>query len=258
MVPATRMDAQTLSRFQRFANLPQPKLRGLVSAMSAWRFDPRERIYVRREPSKNLYVLLRGVAKLSGLNKANELVLMALVGPGDVFGISALTPESVHQFQCDAFTDCTVAAIEPQAFVEIMLGALLTDFQMVMSMLVSPLQDLLTRYSMMLRLAVKDRLLTAFAELGSKFGTRHERGTLLNLPLTHQDLADLVGATRPIITLQLRDLERDGAIIRERRRLVLVPNRLSNEGAIDPPAKAFMPTLSAEGINSDGITSSIQ
>jgi CRP-like cAMP-binding protein len=253
MVRATQVDAQTLSRFQRFANLPQPKLRRLASAMSVWRFERRERIYVRSEPSRNLYLLLRGVAKLSGLNKMNELVLMALLAPGDAFGISALTPESVHQSQCDAFIECIVAAIEPQAFVEIMLGALLTDFQTVMSMLVSPLQELLTRYSMMLRLAVKDRLLTAFAELGSKFGTRHERGTLLNLPLTHQDLADLVGATRPIITLQLRGLERDGAILRERRRLVLVPNRLSNEGAIDPPAEAFLPTLSADGIDANAI-----
>ena len=80
----------------------------------------------------------------------------------------------------------------------------------------------------------------------------------MNLPLTHQDLADLVGATRPIITLQLRDLERDGAIIRERRRLVLVPNRLSNEGAIDPPAEAFMPAFSAEIGNLNGTVSGIE
>jgi CRP/FNR family cyclic AMP-dependent transcriptional regulator len=246
MVPVTRMDMATLSRFQRFANLPQSKLRGLASAMSVWRFERRERIYVRREASRNLYILLKGVAKLSGLNKADQPVLMALISPGEMFGISALMPETVHQFQCDAFTDCLVARIEPQQFVEIVLGASLSDFRMVMGMLVSGLQELLTRYSMMLRLAVKDRLLTAFAELGSKFGTHHELGTLLSVPLTHQDLADLVGATRPIITLQLRDLERDGAIIRERRRLVLVPNKLANEGAIDPPAEVLVPAASPE------------
>ena len=100
----------------------------------------------------------------------------------------------------------------------------------------------MTRYSMMLRLPVRDRLLTAFAELGSKLGTPDERGTVLNVPLTHQDLADLIGATRPIITLHLKDLERDGAIVRERRRLILVPEKLSNEGAIDPPPAVFLPS----------------
>jgi signal-transduction protein with cAMP-binding, CBS, and nucleotidyltransferase domain len=77
------VEAQTLSRFQRFANLPQPKLRSLASTMSVWRFERQERIYVRSEPSRNFYVLLRGVAKLSGMNKMNELVLMALLALGD-------------------------------------------------------------------------------------------------------------------------------------------------------------------------------
>jgi CRP/FNR family transcriptional regulator, cyclic AMP receptor protein len=241
MVPASRVNPETLRRFQRFASLPQPKLSSLSSAMSAWAFERRERIYVRGQQSRDLYILLRGVARLKGLNKADEPVLTALISPGEMFGISAVLPETLHRFECDAFTDCIVARIEPQRFVEVMLGAPLSDFQTVMGMLVSGLQELLTRYSMMLRLAVKDRLLTAFAELSSKFGTKHERGTLLNVPLTHQDLADLVGASRPIITLQLRDLERDGAIVREDRHLVLVPDRLSNEGAIDPPAEVFLP-----------------
>jgi CRP/FNR family transcriptional regulator, cyclic AMP receptor protein len=248
MVPASRVDAEALSRFHRFANLPRPKLRRLAAAMSVWRFQRRERIYVRKEASGNLYIVLRGVAKLSGLNKAEQLVLMTLIAPGETFGISALLPEAVHQFQCDAFTDCLVARIDPQQFVDIMLGVSLVDFQTVMGMLVSRLTELMARYSMMLRLAVRDRLLTAFAELSSKFGAYDERGTLLNVPLTHQDLADLVGATRPIITLHLRDLERDGAIIRECRRLILVPHRLSNEGAIDPPPELFAPTASLAGI----------
>jgi CRP-like cAMP-binding protein len=247
MVPATRVDPETLSRFQRFANLPRPKLRRLALAMTVYNFERRERIYFQREESNNLYILLGGIAKLSGLNRADQPVLMALISPGEMFGISAVLPEAVHQFCCDAFTDCMVAKIEPDQFVEVLLGVSLSDFQTVMGMLVSGIQELLTRYSMMLRLAVKDRLLTAFAELGSKFGSNHEEGILLDLPLTHKDLADLVGATRPIVTLQLKDLERNGAIIREHRRFVLVPARLSGEGSIDPPAEAFMPNVSRNG-----------
>lgn len=245
MATTARVLPEMLSRFKRFTALPESKLKSLAAAMSVWSFQRRERIYLRKAASKHLYVLLSGVARLSSLNKDDELALMALVAPGEMFGISAVMPEAVHQFQCDAFTDCVVARIEPQQFVEITLGASLADFQMVMDMLVTEFQGLLARYSMMLRLAVKDRLLTALAELSSKFGTTHKRGTLLNVSLTHQDLADLVGATRPIITLHLKDLERDGAIIRERRRLVLVPQKLSNEGAIDPPSEVFVPAASS-------------
>lgn len=241
MAPVNRIDIDALSRFPKFANVPRAKLNRLISASSVWRFQRRERIYAQRQPSSNLYILLRGIAKLSGYDKAQQLVLMALVPPGEVFGVSALMPEPTHQFQCDAFTDCVVARISARQFVETMLDVPLNDFQIVMGMVASRSKELIARYSMMLRLPVRDRLLTIFAELSSKLGSQHERGTLLNLPLTHQDLADLTGATRPIITLQLRGLEHEGAIIREGRRLIVVPEKIPNGDAIDPPPILFVP-----------------
>jgi CRP-like cAMP-binding protein len=241
MVPVNHINTDMLSRFPKFVVLPRAKLSRLAAAMSVWRFQRREQIYAQGEASRDLYILLRGVAKLSGHNKAQQLVLMTLISPGELFGVSALLAKAVHQFQCDAFTDCVVARIDPQQFVDIVLGVTLADFQPFMRMLVSPSRELMTRYSMMLRLPVRDRLLAAFVELGSKLGTPNDRGTVLNVPLTHQDLADLIGATRTVITLQLRDLEREGAIIREGRRLILVPQKLSNEGAIDPPPTVFLP-----------------
>jgi CRP-like cAMP-binding protein len=85
---------------------------------------------------------------------------MNLISPGDLFGVSALMAEGTHQFQCDAFSDCVVARIDPQQFMDIMLGVTLADFRPLMGMLVSPSRELTTRYSMMLRLPVRDRLLT--------------------------------------------------------------------------------------------------
>lgn len=236
-----QVDADALSRFEGFATIPRAKLTRLAAAMSVWRFQRRERIFTRNEAARNLYILLDGAAKLSGFNKAQQPVIVTLMPPGETFGISALLPAAVHQFQCDAFTDCVLARIDAQQFVRITLGASLLDFRTVMGIAAGQPMDLLTRYLLMLRLPVQDRLLTAFAELSFKFGAPHDRGTLLAIPLTHQDLADLVGATRQIITSHLRDLERDGAIIRERRRLILVPNRISREGAVDPPDESFMP-----------------
>jgi len=241
MVSVTRVDADVLSRFDGFANIPRHKLMRLAAAMSVWRFQRRERIFTRNEAARNLYILLSGAAKLSGLNKAQQLVLLSLIPPGEVLGVLALFPAAIHQFQCDAFTDCVLARIDPQQFVDITLATSLADFRTVMGITASWPMDLLARYLMMLRLPVQDRLLTAFAELSLKFGARHEQGTLLAIPLTHQDLADLVGATRQIITSHLRGLERNGVIIRERRRLILVPGRISNEGSIDPPEEVFMP-----------------
>ena len=216
----------------------------MVSAVPAGEVIARGDVFGTVSPSAARIgtTIMSGVAKHSGYNRGRQFVLMALIPPGEVFCISALTLEPVHQFQCDAFTDCVIAQIDPEQFVDAMLGVPLIDFQTVMSMVASRSREIMARYSTMLRLPIRDRLLTVFAELSSKLGIQHDQGTLVNIPLTHQDLADLTGTTRPIITSQLRDLERDGAIIRERRRLILVPQKLSNEGSIDPQPAVFLPS----------------
>jgi len=248
MVAETRMDiAGVLSQFPGFSNLPRPKLARLATAISVWRFARRERIYARKDTSKNLHILLRGVVKLSGLNRAEEPILITLLRPGEVFGLSALFPEPIHQFQCEAVTDCVVAKIDSHQLVDTLLGVPFADFQTAMDLLATRSRELVARYSSMFHLSVRDRLLLVFAELASKFGVVNRRGVLLGVTLTHQDLADLVGATRPIITLQLKSLERDGAIVREKRGLILVPLKLSQEGAVDPPPKAFLPSAQQNG-----------
>src|SRR6516225_12030939 len=103
MIRVNQVDTDTLSRLPRFANLSRAKLGRLAAAISVWRFHRRERIYAQGETARSLYILLQGVAKLSGYNKDRQLALMALIPPGEVFGISALTLDPVHQFQCDAF-----------------------------------------------------------------------------------------------------------------------------------------------------------
>jgi CRP-like cAMP-binding protein len=241
MASIMRIDADRLSRFETFSQVTRTKLDRLAAAATVWRFQRRFRIFTGKESATYLYILLGGVAKLSALNNQRQPVLVNLLGPGDMFGISALFPGAAHRFRCDAFTDCVVARVDPEKFVDIMLGVSLTDLRNVLDITVRETVDLLALQSMMLRLPVLDRIVAALAALSFKFGAPDDRGTLLNIPLTHEDLADLVGASRQVVSSHLSELERNGAIIRKRRRLILVPTKLSNEGAVDPPQEMFLP-----------------
>ncbi len=59
-----------------------------------------------------------------------------------------------------------------------------------------------------------------------KFGAEDSRGILLTLKVTHADLAELVGASRQRTTEQLNDFENERVILRDGRRLIIVPDRL--------------------------------
>jgi hypothetical protein len=85
---------------------------------------------------------------------------------------------------------------------------------------------MLVRYANFVGLGLRERLAGALLEVGNKFGAEDARGILLTLKLTHEDLADLVGASRQRTTVQLKEFENEHALIRDGRRMIIVPQKL--------------------------------
>ena len=61
---------------------------------------------------------------------------------------------------------------------------------------------------------VEDRLLLLLWQLTELWGHKAPGGAVLPFRLSHQTLADLVGARRPTVTLALRSLTEDGRLQR--------------------------------------------
>lgn len=61
---------------------------------------------------------------------------------------------------------------------------------------------------------VDDRLLLTLWHLAERWGRVHPDGIVAPLPLSHQRLADLVGAHRPSVTTAIGELTRRGAVSR--------------------------------------------
>ncbi|MBC7345408.1 MAG: Crp/Fnr family transcriptional regulator [Clostridia bacterium] len=69
--------------------------------------------------------------------------------------------------------------------------------------------------------SVRKRLARGLLELGKQFGLRSGGGLLIDLPLTHQDLAHLIGASRQTVCQELQKLAEEGLIQVEGRRITL-------------------------------------
>ena len=214
-----------LSRLRTLSWMSEAQLDRLSTATVARRVRRHETIFFEGEDANCVYLLLSGVAKLTFLN-ANERILVSLVGPGEIFGVSSLLTVAKRPFRCDAFSDCVVGVVSPDVFVDAALGVRLEDLSRVLDVTVGRWWAMLLRYTNFLGLALRERLAGALLELGTKFGAQDARGQLLTLKLTHSDLAEIVGASRQRITEQLSEFERTGVIIRDGRRLIIVPHCL--------------------------------
>jgi CRP/FNR family transcriptional regulator len=70
--------------------------------------------------------------------------------------------------------------------------------------------------------SVRERLVQVLLGLGEEHGIDETEGIRIDLPLSQQDLADLVGTSRQKVNLNLRKLANQGLIRAERGRIIIL------------------------------------
>jgi CRP-like cAMP-binding protein len=70
-----------------------------------------------------------------------------------------------------------------------------------------------------------ERLRKMLFWLGQKFGTEIEIGRLIEMHITHQDLAEVIGATRVTVTKLVNQLEKEGFLSRPERNTIVLLNQ---------------------------------
>jgi CRP-like cAMP-binding protein len=220
------LNVTTVRRLKAFPWASDPQLEKLIPHMSLRRVERRTVLFTEGAVSDSLYLLVSGVVKLSLRSPENEQVLVSLIRPGELFGITSLMSGMRRAFRSEAFSDCWVGSIRADSFVTTLLGVPFADFSVILESTVGRWFALLYRYTHFQGLSLRQKLALALLELAQKFGVQDTRGTILILQLTHEDLADLVGASRQKVTEHMKELERQQLILRDGRKLIVLPQRL--------------------------------
>ncbi len=179
-----------------------------------------EAIYFPGDPSDTVYVVHHGHVRLSYLDPSGRRLTFAIVGPGHLFGETALAGEEQRLWLAEAIEDSKVCSIHKDDLLSLAqsrpilamqitkkVGERLTEVQ-------NKLEDILFK-------GVHARLSQALLKLSEQYGEESKRGISIRFRLTHQELANLIGATRETTSLALGDLERQGLLSKERGRITL-------------------------------------
>ena len=183
---------------------------------------------MRRHSPESAYVLLSGVARISCRNRKGDRTLVIMVAPGMIPDVPAMVAGIRYDFRCEAVTDCQIGTITLATFIEIALGIGSEDFKR-MAASYSGRWDLVQlRCSNFMGCTLEERVALILLELSENFGRRDRQGVRITVPTRHQDLAELVGASRPRVTEYLVSFERKQLIVRDGHQLIVRPERLES------------------------------
>jgi CRP-like cAMP-binding protein len=233
--------SELLSRVKALSWLSLIQLTGLASELNVVNFKRNQVLLNEIDLATGANILLSGVAKITCLNARNERVTVALLAPGPVPEIPAQFA-SRWRLQCEAYSDCKVGSVSWDRFNAITVNAQQAAFREFHQNNLKLWYRLLMRGSNYLGLGLRERLRVTLLELCSDFGVEESRGTLLRVSLSHQDIAHLVGASRPRITEHLAQLERECLVIRQGRQLIVRVDKIGNGNGVPSSRESYSQT----------------
>ncbi|MFQ5893233.1 MAG: Crp/Fnr family transcriptional regulator, partial [Nitrospinota bacterium] len=188
-----------LKRFNLFEEFEPAEMEALVPITHMDKVAARRTLYLPDDPSDRVFFLKEGRVKISKLSEAGKEVTLAILEPGEIFGELALVDEGPRGTVAEVLEDTFLCFIERNDFQKLLESR--PELALEVTKLIgarhkaleAKVEDLVFR-------DVNARLAKLLLELAESYGTEVGEGTRIEVKLTHQELANLVGSTRETTT----------------------------------------------------------
>lgn len=235
-------DRSRLAWRVRQSGVPGEIIDELINDNIVARYARRFRLFVQGAPADMLMIIINGVVKVYCAQPDGRRFLVELAGPGDIIGyVDRLDGRGRHcqAFEAQALTNCAVALVSRQRILKLLSDADNTTLIGMFERLNTFWGSVVHRYTLMMTLSYRERLEAMLAEVAARYGVREARGTLVTLELGHDDWADMIGSSRPMVSRLIADMVRNRILAREGKHYILLASGDSERfvalpGRIDP------------------------
>ncbi|MBA2455451.1 MAG: Crp/Fnr family transcriptional regulator [Nocardioidaceae bacterium] len=215
------MDNDVLRQAPLFSGLDDEAAMWLGSSMSQTRLARGEALFREGDSGDRLYVVTEGKIKLGRTSADGRENLLAILGPGQMFGELSLFDPGPRSATATAVTDATIRSLSHSE-----LSRWLDSRPDVARGLLNQLASRLRRANdVVADLVFSDvpgRVAKALLDLSRRFGRSADDGIHVHHDLTQEELAQLVGASRETVNKALSDFVARGWLRLEPRSVVLL------------------------------------
>ncbi|MFO7544676.1 MAG: Crp/Fnr family transcriptional regulator [Trueperaceae bacterium] len=214
-----------LKNTQLFEDLTPDEIEQMSRITPYKRFAAGEIIYHMEDPADALYFVRDGMVKISMYFPNGKEMILGLLGKYDIFGELLLLPSERRPNQAEAVVDTTLIVMPEAEFQRLLqqYPKIAMKFIQVMSTRLWQAQQWQAEVG---AFDAPGRLANLLLRLSHDFGVEGERGTVIDLNLTQQDLAKMIGATRETVSHCLARLLEYGAVRRRRSPITVNTERL--------------------------------
>ena len=183
--------------------------------------------YTVGDQDQSVYVIVRGQIKLLMLSPEGKECLLAIHTTGDLFGELCLAGTRVRQETAVAMEETELHKIPGARFLErLQRDSLFESFVQYLTVRISDQQQVIAN---LVTVDSQQRLGKTLLQLARKLGKQDPRSIRIEHKISHEELSEMVGTTRPRISEFMQRFRRLGLIENTAERFLIIKEKKLTE-----------------------------
>ena len=203
-----------------FESLEPLDMQALVASAVRKVYGPGEAVFVQADPTDQMFLIKAGRVRLSKLLEDGAEFTLDIRKAGDFLGENMLGEEASYPVTAWCMEETLTCGFTKERFEKLVLDHPRIGLQ-VMRNLSKRISSLSNRIESMSLTHLGERLYQVLRNMALEHGVKGKDGLVIQFPLTHEDLAFLVGAHRVSVTRALKELKKTGSVVQQKKRLVV-------------------------------------
>jgi CRP/FNR family transcriptional regulator, cyclic AMP receptor protein len=206
-------------------NIPVDLVDELIERHIAISFEKGALVFCEGKSDGMLACVLSGYVNIYCPVGDGNRTLVRMAGPGEVIGYPDYVDDKgrhARMFEAQGATKCTVALFSRDHIARLLTGLPSEHLISILTTLNTFWSENLRFFTTMLSLPLSDRLKVVLSDLGTRAGVPDSEGVILIPELNHEDLAEMIGCSRPMISRLIAEMIDAGLLARRGKQYVLL------------------------------------
>lgn len=169
-------------------------------------------LFVEGEDARGVYILCSGRVKLTMLSAAGRTLIVSVVEPGQVLGVSAAMLRKPYEVTAETLMPSQVDFIRHDDFLRFLQHHPEASMKLALQLSDNCATAHHEIRSLGLAQNTGDKLARLLVDWSERTGTRVANGIRMTVLLKHEEIAQMIGATRETVTRTLSDFRRQKLI----------------------------------------------
>jgi len=214
------MKVDLIRRVPLFSTLADDEFDKLAHIFVTRAYRKNQIIFLEEETGSYMYLVLSGKVKVSKSGSAGKETILSIHRTGDFFGEMSLLDGKTAPATVSAIEDSKIISVSGADFHKYLLHNEKVMLQII-QVLCARLRQVWKTQSQSSSTA-ESRIRMGIYDLAQKHGIQDAHGIIIDLKITHQELAEMVGTSRETVTRAIARLRDDNIIEVTDRRMTLL------------------------------------